>query len=137
MKNLVKTNFRLYDAGKGLRPTGDEGDCQVRALHTASGLSYNQAWDALYTLQGKYRTAGFRLGFYLEKGELSVIRNLKFPAQKGKPRMTAVKFVKRYQKGSFILRQANHVVAAQDGIIFDTFDSTERCVYQAWEIAAQ
>ena len=98
----ISSNFRLYDAGEGKRLSGDQNDCQVRALHQECGA----------------------------------IRKLKFPAQKGKPRMTAAKFVKRYPKGSFILSQAHHVVAVLDGIVYDKFDSTERCVYEAWQIDA-
>jgi hypothetical protein len=126
--------FRKYDAGKGKRTVGDEGDCQIRALHTASGLSYSAAWDALYQLQGKYRTAGFNVCLYLDNGELGVMRKLSFPAQKGQPRMTAAEFVRRHPKGNFVLRQAHHVVAVEEGIVYDSFDSTQRCVYEAWQI---
>jgi len=126
--------YRHYDAGKGNRSKGDIGDCQVRALHTASGLTYSQAWDALYALQGKYRTSGFRLTSYLDNGELGVVRRLSFPAKSGTSRMTAVQFVKKYPKGNFILHQAHHVVAVENGVVFDSFDCTQRCVYAAWEV---
>ena len=132
----ISSNFRLYDAGEGKRLSGDQNDCQVRALHAATGLTYREAWDFLYRLQGVFRTNGFNLKLYLDHEECGAIRKLKFPAQKGKPRMTAAKFVKRYPKGSFILSQAHHVVAVLDGIVYDKFDSTERCVYEAWQIDA-
>jgi hypothetical protein len=133
----VATNFRLYDAGKGRRTRGDDGDCQVRALHTASGLTYNAAWDALYALQGTYRTHGFNITLYLDSGELGVVRKLSFPAKAGQKRMTAVEFVRKYRKGNFILHQAHHVVGVEDGIVYDKFDSTSRCVYDAWEVKRQ
>jgi hypothetical protein len=123
-----------YDAGKGRRTNGDEGDCQVRALHTASGLSYGAAWDALYALQGKYRSNGFNITLYLDSGELGVVRKLSFPAKAGKKRMTATEFVRRYPKGNYILQQAHHVVGVEDGVVYDRFDSTIRCVYVAWEV---
>lgn len=132
---MAKTMFRKYDAEKGKR-NGDNGDCQVRALHTASGVSYDAAWDALYALQGQYRTNGFDITFYLSKGDLGVVSKLSFPAKKGKPRMTAVEFVRKYPKGNYILRQAHHVIAVEDGVVYDKFDSTNRCVYQAWQIEA-
>jgi hypothetical protein len=133
---IIGSNFRLYDAGEGKRLSGDQRDCQVRALHAATGLTYREAWDFLYRLQGVYRTNGFNLNLYLDHEECGAIRKLKFPAQKGKPRMTAAKFVKSYPKGSFILSQAHHVVAVLDGIVYDKVDSTERCVYGAWQIDA-
>jgi len=128
--------YRHYDAGKGKRCKGDSGDCQVRALHTATGMTYSKAWDALYALQGKYRTSGFKLTLYLDNGELGVVRKLSFPAQAGKSRMTAVQFVRKYPKGNYILHQAHHVVAVEDGVVYDKFDCTERCVYAAWEIVS-
>jgi hypothetical protein len=129
-------SFRKFDAGAGFRqPKGlDEGDCQVRALSKAGGYTFPEAWDVLYTLQGTYRSMGFNIKLYLEKGELGVVRKLSFPAKKGQPRMKASEFARRYPKGSFILHQANHVVAVEDGIVYDRFDSTARCVYEAWEI---
>lgn len=60
--------YRKYDAGRGKRQPGQNGDCQVRALHKAWGMAYDEAWEALYALQGKYRTCGFDITFYLDKG---------------------------------------------------------------------
>lgn len=136
MTKAHATIFRLYDAGKGKRLKNSNGDCQVRSLHTAAGLTYAAAWDALYKLQGKYRTHGFDITHYLDNGELGVIRKLSFPAKRGKKRMTPTEFVKKYPKGNFILHQAHHVVAVEDGIVYDRFDCTDRCVYEAWEIRA-
>lgn len=130
----VVSTFRKYDAGKGKRQKGDVGDCQVRALCVAAGLSYDKAWDTLYALQGKYRTHGFSIVFYLDRGELGCVRKLSFPAKTGQPRMTAAKFCRRYRKGNYILLQASHVVAVEDGVTYDRWDSTDRCVYTAWQI---
>ena len=66
---------------------------------------------------------------------IGVIRTLKFPAIKGKARMTAKEFVGQFPRGNYILKQAHHVVGVKGGVVFDKFDSTGRCVYQAWEIA--
>jgi hypothetical protein len=48
--------------------------------------------------------------------------------------MTAAKFCRRYRKGNYILLQASHVVAVEDGVTYDRWDSTDRCVYTAWQI---
>ena len=127
--------FKKYDAGKGKRQPGQNGDCQVRALITASGMGYAEAWDVLYRLQGKYRTCGFDLCYYLERGELGAGKTMSFPAERGKSRMTAGEFAEKHPKGSYVLRQAHHVVAVEDGIVYDTFDCTDRCVFRAWRTA--
>jgi len=41
--------FKKFDIGAAHRTTkAQDGDCQVRALCTATSLSYNEAWDLLY-----------------------------------------------------------------------------------------
>lgn len=131
----MSTIYRKYDAGEASRGKVDKGgDCQIRALCTAAGMTYKAAWEALYKLCGKYRTCGFNLTHYLDSGELGVVRKLKFPAEAGKPRMTPAEFVRKYRKGTFVLHLAHHVVGVEDGIVYDTWDCTKKCVYGAWEI---
>jgi hypothetical protein len=131
-----KRSFRKLDIGKGKRPAWDPGDCQVRALCTATGMRYEEAWDTLYRLQGKHRTAGFNLTAYLDRdGEaLGVLRRLSFPAVKGQPRMTADEFCQKYPRGNFILRMPHHVAAVEDGVLLDCWNSSFCCVYTAWEV---
>ena len=103
--------FRKYDAGDGKRSQHEkDGDCQCRALTTACELEYNDAYDLLYRLQGKCRTHGFALLKFieLEPATFGMVRKLPFPAQKGKPRMTAERFVKLYPNGRFVLQLAHH-----------------------------
>ena len=57
-----------------------------------------------------------------------------FPAERGKPRMNTERFLEKFNKGRFILNQAGHFSAVVDGVSEDTFETTERCVYTAWEI---
>jgi hypothetical protein len=130
--------FKKFDAGKEHRTSKkmQGGDCQVRALCTASSMSYPQAYNLLYKVQGEMRTPGFRLELYLQhKPDIfGVARYLPFPAVKGQRRMTAAQFVQRYPKGRFVLNLARHVTAVVDGTVLDTWDCTRKCVYGAWEL---
>ncbi len=129
--------FRKFDAGALERaPFAKDADCQVRALCTALGIPYGEAWTMLYTMQGERRACGFELVKELDdrNAALNVVRELPFPASKGKRRMTAAEFCKKYKRGRFILRMAHHVVAVKDGQFYDTFDCSHSCVYKAWEI---
>lgn len=129
--------FRKFDAGVVERAKdGDKGDCQVRAVSTACGISYSQAWQLLYTLQGELRHCSFTVVQSLALGDkrLGFKRQLSFPAVRGKTRMTGKEFCKRNSKGRFILQFANHVAAVKDGVIYDTWDSSSKCVYRAWEV---
>jgi hypothetical protein len=124
------------DVGKGFRSENENGDCQIRALMTARGMRFDEAYDLLYALQGKYRTIGFHLHIFLDKEPeaFGVKRKIPCPAIKGQDRMTAEAFAKLHPKGSFILRMAHHVAAMEDGRLFDRWDSSQKCVYNAWEI---
>jgi hypothetical protein len=135
-KPATKPVFRKVDVGKGKRCAWDGGDCQVRALCTAAGIRYEDAWETLYRLQARYRTTGFNLAGYMDRcpKELGVIRRISFPAVKGKPRMTGAAFCRKYPKGDFILKMAHHVVAVEDGQLLDVWDCSQSCVYTAWEL---
>lgn len=108
----------------------------MRALATARGMVYANAWDLLYTLQGEQRRCSFPLVESLNASDerLGVVRAIPFPARAGKARMTGADFCKRYPTGRFLLRLAHHVVAVVDGKAYDTWDSTGKCVYTAWEV---
>lgn len=143
-----EVTFRKFDAGENHRKKGEKGDCQVRALMTARGLSYDEAWSLLYRLQGELGRCAFPIvealtleaeALTLETtrtrlGDLGVVVQLDFPAVKGKPRMTGTTFCKKHPKGHFILRMAHHVCAVKDGVLLDRFDCSSKCVYTAWEI---
>ena len=127
--------FIKRDVGIGCRGT-DKQDCQVRALVTALGLDYSKAWELLYTMQGERRRCSFGLvdDLILNDARLDVVRSLAFPAARGKPRMDGVKFCELHPKGHFILRMAHHVAAVVDGKLYDSWDSSGKCVYSAWEV---
>ena len=126
--------FVKRDVGIGRR--GDLHDCQVRALVTALGLEYDAAWELLYTMQGERRRCSFGLvnDLILNDTRLHVVRLILFPAVRGKPRMNGMEFCKLHPAGNFILRMAHHVAAVVDGKLYDSWDSTRRCVYAAWEV---
>lgn len=129
--------FRKFDAGALARPTGaPREDCQVRALTTARSIPYDDAWALLYLVQGELRRCAFALVESLNANDprLGVMRALRFPAVKGEPRMTGATFCKRYPRGRFILRMSHHVAAVKDGVLYDTFDSSAKCVYTAWKV---
>jgi hypothetical protein len=129
--------FRKFDAGAGVRIPANKGrDCSVRALCTATGMRYSDAWTLLYTHQGENRLCHMQLGLALDAQDprFGVVRKLSFPAQKGQPRMTPATFCLEYPRGSYILNLAQHDLAVEDGHYFDTWDCGTKCVYCAWEV---
>jgi hypothetical protein len=129
--------FNRFDAGKVFRTHKIQGsDCTVRALCTAVGIPYNEAYDLLYRMQGQWRTNHFALDDFLKLNPetFGVIRYLPFPAKKGCPRMTGEQFTILYPKGRYILNLAHHLVAVVHGSLTDKWDSSQKCVYGAWEV---
>lgn len=129
--------WRKFDAGEGRRSDfAKGGDCQVRALCVALGIPYREAWQMLYTMQGERSACSFELveELHVRNSLLNVVREISFPAEKGKERMTAVTFCKIHKRGRFILQMPHHVAAVKDGELLDMWDSSRKCVYRAWEI---
>lgn len=131
--------WQKHDAGAGHRNDNENGDCQIRSLVTARGLTFDAAYDLLYALQGRYRTIGFALHKFLdlEPTTFGVVRKLPFPAKRGQPRMTAKSLAKLHPTGTFILRMSHHVAAMVDGKLLDRWDSSGKCVYTAWEVSSE
>lgn len=128
--------FSKRDVGKSHRIKGQSGDCTVRALVTASGLRYEAAWQLLYEVQGRHKTTGFDLHLFLrlEPETFGMVRQLDFPAVRGVVRMTAPQFAALHPSGSYVLRLAGHASAMEDGVLYDSWDCSDRCIYTAWEI---
>lgn len=114
-------------------------DCVKRAISKASGMDYHEV--SLELNRHKKITGASK--FNLDKNWKSYIENvlngrkLSFPAVAGKPRMNGERFCIAYPKGSYILNMAGHLSCCIDGIIYDTWDCTSKCVYTAYEIKPQ
>lgn len=128
--------FIRHDIGADQLQRDERGDCTVRALAKASGMSYEQAWQKLYDLQGANRHCAFRIFEYLRKmpATMGVIRSFKFRAHRGTPRIKLREFVENHPEGRYLVQVAHHVAAVVDGKLYDTWDCGRKCVYGAWEI---
>lgn len=133
---FVNPHFVRYDIGAGQPRRDERGDCTVRALATASGMPYEEAWELLYKLQGINRHCAFRIFEYLRKmpQTMGVVGAYKYRALKGQPRIKVRDFVVMHPQGRFLLQVAHHVTAVVDGKLIDTWDCGRKCVYGAWEI---
>lgn len=136
-KSPASSVWKKFDAGKDHRSNfAKSGDCQVRALCVALGITYREAWTLLYRMQGERAACAFELveELHVRNSVLNVVREISFPAKKGKKRMTATVFCAAYTCGRYILQMPHHVAVVKDGVLLDTWDSSRACVYRAWEI---
>ena len=113
------------------------GDCQVRALSKALGLTWVEAFDLTipicrelqtYTIfdcdLSKTKDAMSRLGF-----EYTGVSN-----KRGTTRPTIDSFAKTHKTGVYICKVAHHVVAVVDGKYYDTWDSGDCSMYGYYEL---
>ena len=125
-------SFKYFNA----HPKGKiVGDCVKRAIATATEEDYMEVQRMLNRVK---REVG-ALEFNDDKVLYTVIRRQgwqiqSFPAEKGKPRMNGKRFCKAYPKGRYILQMAHHWTACVDGVIYDTWDCSEKCVYRAYKV---
>ena len=110
-------------------------DCVKRAVCLTTGMSYKETANLLNKIKREIGEKDYctkkccneyvkRFGW----------KKLSFPAEKGKPRMNGQKFAEQYRKGSYILNMAGHWSSCIDGVIYDTWDCREKCVYTAFEV---
>lgn len=128
---MSKGRFVYYQPNK-LDIKDKVGDCQVRALSKALGLTWAEAFDITIPICRELQTYTFfdcdlnktknamsRLGF-----DYTGISN-----KKGSRRPTVDRFAKDHPQGTYIVSVARHVVAIVDGKYYDTWDSGEKCLY--------
>lgn len=125
--------FTYYNAHpKGLHV----GDCVKRAIVTTTGMDYMEVQRALNhhkTITGckKFNDPG-NPEHYIQN--VLHATKMPFPAKKGKPRMNGERFCQAYPKGSYILSMAGHWSTCVNGVIYDTWDTSEKCVYTAYKM---
>lgn len=116
------------------------GDCQIRALSKALGLTWSETFDLITPIcrdqqvmdvfscdLAKTKEALTKLGFTYH-----VISN-----KRGTRRPTVATFARSHNKGRYIASVAHHVVAIVDGKYFDTWDSGDKCLYGYYELTGE
>ena len=111
------------------------GDCVKRAFSCAENKDYRIVALELNRLKKETGCKNFNDNKnWKEYIKRQNYEKLSFPAEKGKPRMNGERFSEIFNKGSYILRMAGHLSACVDGVIYDTWDCSYKCVYNAWKV---
>ncbi len=109
-------------------------DCVKRAITKVENRDYMEVQRELNRLKKETGCAVFNdrknLDAYIKKHSYF---KLSFPAVKGEPRMNGTRFCNAYPKGRYILNMAGHWTCCIDGVIYDTWDCSEKCVYTAYK----
>lgn len=112
------------------------GDCVKRAITVAAEMDYKEVARELNRYKKITGAAAFNSDYNPHKYVENVLHGIKlsFPAVRGEKRMNGERFCREYSKGRYILCMAGHWSCCVDGVIYDTWDCSEKCVYTAYEI---
>lgn len=125
------TRWKYYQPNK--KDIKDEyGDCVIRALTKALGMEWLEVFDDIQPisreLQVPFNCKPCYERYLAEKGYIWKSDKV----AKGKKKLTPQTFYKEHPTGTYILRQAHHLVTVVDGYFYDTWDSGDRSVYGYW-----
>lgn len=126
-------SYQFYNAHpKGLFV----GDCVKRAICKATGMDYMEVQRELNRHKKVTGAKEFNSDYNPHHYVETVLHGVKlsFPAVKGQPRMNGERFCESYKKGRYILNMAGHWTCCVDGVIYDTWDSSSKCVYTAYRV---
>lgn len=120
--------WRMYNPN----PTGRSvGDCAVRAVAKALGLTWEQAYALIVA-------NGFAMGDMPSSNSVwgAVLRQNGFyrsAIESDCPDCyTAEEFIKDHPKGVYVLGFGNHVATVLDGFLYDSWDSTQEIPQYYW-----
>lgn len=120
--------YKYYNAN----PKGRHvNDCTIRAISLATGESWNETYLELSDF-ARYLAIMpddvVYIDAYLE-GRFKEIYKCKTCHQ-----ITVGEFVEMHPKGTFLITMSGHITCAIDGVIYDTFNPSDRFVWGVYEI---
>ena len=129
IKDIYKTT--KFFQFTNVNPTGEEkGDCALRALAVALGISWMEAFDMMVATARP---------MYLMPNEVEVIDKIltehgfkAMTVHRGKKRPTLTSLIKEYPNHIIVGRIAHHMATAKDGKVRDLWNSSERSLYKYW-----
>lgn len=112
------------------------GDCVKRAITLAARMDYLEVQRELNRYKKVTGAKAFNTDYNPHKYVENVLHGVKlsFPAEAGKKRMNGENFCATHPKGRYILNMAGHWSCCIDGVIYDTWDCSEKCVYTAYRM---
>lgn len=119
--------FRYYNANPRQRKVND---CTVRTISKATG----QTWDEAYDDLSNFAQVQCIMPDEVEYIDEFLERNFKRIYSSRKERITVNDFLGKNPKETFLITMAGHITCAIDGCIYDTFDPSERYVWQVFEV---
>lgn len=139
----ISTSKAIVGYSESSIAKSERSDCVVRAVASASGMTYDKAHKFVaetFNRKPRRGTYGFAPGMNrmaLDKAKLNRKGIKIVDTKNGKSQMTVGTFVKFYDKGTYIIRVRGHAFTIKDGeVIGNPQDAVRiRCIVtNAWKI---
>jgi len=102
-------------------------DCVIRSISTLTNRSWRDVYDELTDLAGDIGLMFDRVEFVEDYLDERYPRECRYSKTIGE-------FAREHPKGKYAATMDNHITAIIDGIIYDTFDPSERILRCVWKI---
>jgi hypothetical protein len=115
------------------------GDCVKRAISKAANMDYMEVQRELNRYKKVTGAKSYNSDYNPHKYVENVLHGVKmsFPAKPGKKRMTPEQFCKDYPRGHYILNMAGHWSCIVNGVLYDTWDCSSKCVFTAYKVTPE
>lgn len=116
--------FRYYNANPVLN---EVEDCSIRAISVAEGISWDEAYKKLCRFarhNGLMISSVENIEKYLDD------KYDKIPVYY----KTVGEFANNNKYGIYLITMKGHITVIKDGIIYDTFDPSNRTIWDVWQI---
>ena len=120
--------FRYYNAN----PLGRKiNDCTVRAI----ALATDESWDSIYNFLSDFAQQEAvmmddvnYIDKFLDKNFIKIYTNT------NGYNMTVDDVARRWYKGTYLITMKNHITCCIDGVIYDTFNPSDRLVWEVYKV---
>lgn len=116
--------YRYYNSNPN---NSNIDDCTIRALSVAEGISWDEAYDLL---SNSARDLGLMMSSVKAVEHFLNTRYDKVPVYEE----TVGEFIKNHKRGVFLITMPGHITVSKNGINYDTFNSKDRIIWNAWEV---
>lgn len=116
--------FRFYNANPN---NYNIDDCTIRSLSVAEGISWDEAYDLLSNSARKYGL--MQSDVKAIEGFLD-LRYYRVPVYEE----TVGEFIENHPTGTYLITMNGHITVLKNGINYDTFNPSERKIWNAWEV---
>lgn len=116
--------YRYYNANPN---NSNIEDCTIRALSVAEGISWDEAYDLL---SNSARELGLMQSDVRAIEHFLDLRYDRVPVYEEK----VGDFIKNHKRGVFLITMPGHITVIKNGINYDTFNSSNRNIWNAWEV---